>query len=150
MPKKKCDSLSGFRIEVNDKERKLLEKYVDSVAAKNYAFAVATNTASVGAILTPVAIVGSVALGAWIAKEGIDHLLNWANRKKMEVISDARKKYDNDYKNWAAKPENQTENPVTGEPTGKPRLSPQDYYKMRIASAGGFAFQVARPWIPFL
>jgi len=77
MPKAKCDQTIGLRIELQKSERDILEGVALAQGLSGI-------LQGVGSILTPFAGVLSAFAAAYIAKEGVDKILNWANAKLAE------------------------------------------------------------------
>ena len=86
-PKKKTDSLIGYRLELQDKERDALELIAASTAVKNVG-------EGVGAVIAPFGKVLSAVLAAWIAKEGVEvALTQWEGiQKEAQARFETQKK----------------------------------------------------------
>ena len=87
MPTRKPDEVIVHRIELQRKERDLLEGYLISHGIGNV-------LNGVGAVLMPFSNAAGVILGAIIAKEGVDYVLDWMERDRLKNISDCEKEYN--------------------------------------------------------
>ena len=85
MPKKKCDSQQGIRLELQESERDMLRFYTTSTAIKNVGI-------GVGAVALPACIIGAGVLIAAIIDKGYDalsgdiraHIIESQNRTEAE------------------------------------------------------------------
>lgn len=95
MPKKKCDNMTGFRFELQDTERNMLELYTASAAVKNIG-------EGVGAILKPLADNAVALVGLIIAHEGFQFIEDKAAEWQARADANQEDYYRNNYERYLA------------------------------------------------
>jgi len=90
MPKTRPDHVQVHRIELQSHERDLLDMAVGSYAVGNV-------LSGVGAVLAPFSAVISAIFAAWIAKEGVEAVVEWLDSKRAESKAKNDQMFRNEY-----------------------------------------------------
>ena len=115
MPKKKVDSQTGIRLELQESERDMLRFYTTSAAVRNVAV-------GVGAVALPACIIGAGVLIAAIFDKGYDALASDMRTHIQETQNRTEAEWADEYQNYVTRFRGRQEHGIDPKAYGTPGI----------------------------